>query len=550
MTPLSLLRAVLIAVWYGNQNLSREPRFVGLILNRYPLICWRRTQLQSHNKKAMKAFCIATGLLTCLILAGWLISRSGTGGQYFYPIDDAYIGMALAKQVAQHGIWGPSQQFANVSSTPAFALLLAMCDWITGPQAWWPIALATMGSMSAILAAQRLLANTSLSFQIAGCLGVVVLGLLHVMALIGMEHSIQIALSLLFVSYMVPVLAKRESVRPTAFLIAAAMVSVRYEGLFVAAGACLLLLAQRCWRDTVLLAGAAWLPVVGFGIYCKFHGSTWLPNPLLLKGGVAWPKLLNTFFEGLYFWPLLLLLTWVSGRTFRQPSSPARVVSQITIIAAWLHVFLGAFGWVYRYEAYLLALSVVSVVLLLSESVFRRGFGLLVTSAAALLLVHAVEATGTLPGRSRAIYSQQYQTARLAMLLNAPVAVNDLGAPAFFTDLPIVDLTGLGTQAVMDARLARRYDTQLMREVLQAPHVQMIAIYDDWFSHSPKYPWGGPPLPSEYTRVAHLETYAPPEYVNESRVEYYAAPGFEGPLRQALGRLRDSLPASDRLTSE
>jgi len=495
----------------------------------------------------MKVPLIATVVLVSLIAAGVFISRAGTPGQYVYPLDDAYIGMALSKNLAQHGIWGTSGEFASASSTPGFAVLLAACFLITGPSPYWPLALAALGSVAAVFVTSRILADAPDPLRFGACLGIAMLAPLNVMALLGMEHSFQIALSLLFVAQAIPILTKGKPLSYAFLLTAAAMVSVRYEGLFVAAGACLIFLSQRRWRDCLIVIGAAWLPVIGFGAYFKWHGGGWLPNSVLLKGGFSYYRIVRNLVDtGLYLMPTVALVTWAAIRKYRA-LSPASVALRITIVTVGLHLILADFGWVYRYESYLIALSVTSVALLASEEHLSARYVALSKLAMVCLTIHAIIATLTLPGRSRAIYSQQLQTARLAQLINGPMAVNDLGAPAFFGQYPVLDLTGLGSQEVMNAHSRRGYTTEYLLYLLREHHIAAIAVYDEWFQPTKKYPWTGPPLPAECIRIAQLHC-PQGRYSGGNTVSYYALRGEENRLRAAIKELVPSLPNGDTLS--
>ena len=65
-------------------------------------------------------FCLVSGILLWAALGR-------TEGQFIYPLDDAYIHLAIADQWAQTGVWGISPgQFASASSSPLFTFCLGL----------------------------------------------------------------------------------------------------------------------------------------------------------------------------------------------------------------------------------------------------------------------------------------------------------------------------------------------------------------------------------------------------------------------------------------
>jgi hypothetical protein len=475
------------------------------------------------------------------IISLCLLIPTHTNGNFVYPLDDAYIGLGVAKNLAAHRVWGSSPgQFASAASSPGFIVLLAFCFKLTGPNIYWPEILASLASFGCILVAHRILRYVPLWLHLAGLLGFVLLTPLHLMSVIGMEHSLHILLTLGFL-----VAATRFITGPSTKLdwsipvLAASMVAFRYEGLFVAAGACTLLLLQRRIQASFIIAAAAWSPVFLFGLYFRAHGGEWLPNAVLLKGGLASAMLFHFLWEGLYIAPLLIAFTCAMRKRWRPPYDRVSATLAITVIAFWLHAFLGRWGWVYRYEGYLMALSLVGLTLLYAH---HSKFGWLTRAALACLVLHALRATYTIPGRSGAIYSQQLQTARLVKSYPMAIALNDLGAVSYFTDVPIVDLVGLGSQDVFAHLYHHDYKTSVVRELVAAHNVQCIAVYDNWFKK--------PSLPTEYVRTAKLYTPAPQGYLGGNTVSFYAIPGTEQQLRTALKHWEKDLPAGDVLTFE
>ncbi|HET6143332.1 MAG TPA: hypothetical protein VFE02_07460 [Candidatus Acidoferrales bacterium] len=494
------------------------------------------------------------------VLLGWLVIGAVTAtvlaitmknlGHWYYPLDDTYIGMSISKHLARFGVWGTSSRFASASSTPGFAVLLTVLYMVFGYSEYIPLATCLVCTFGCIYVSNRLFRGSSVLFRSAVTVLLAVMVPFSTMVLIGMEHALQILLCLIFLDWVLPCIVEKSEIDWKVLTVAALAVSVRYEDLFVVAGACFILLIQRRLKSLALLTAAAFLPVGAFGLYFRAHGGEWLPNSVLLKGGFniyRIPTLIRYGPHMIFPMAIFAILAWRFRKRF---DTRARASAIITAVALWLHFTFAGYGWVYRYEAYLIALAVISIGLIYAEQRVPFKFTVAVLLAAAFMFLHTVYATATIPERSRVFYTQQFQTMKLIQNMQVPTAVNDLGAATYFTDVPILDLVGLGSQDAFELRYKRKYTTNDIRNLVIAHHVQVIAIYANWFSTKPFAPWGGPPLPSEYVLIAKIYSPDPYRYASVDTVSYYAVPGSEGMLRTALEKLQPTMPRWDSLTFE
>ena len=170
-------------------------------------------------------------------------------------------------------------------------------------------------------------------------------------------------------------------------------------------------------------------------------------------------------------------------------------------------------GMFFRYEAYLVGLGIVVVLLEISDLVTKRKLivrirrELICRNAAAILLAivflsplfyRAAAAFSHTPKASTNVFQQQYQ---MGLFLRryyqgSTVAVNDLGAVNFLADLHCLDLCGLASMEVAELIRQGRYQTEYMRQITKQENVKIAMVYDTWFS-------GGRycKLPAEWTRV-------------------------------------------------
>src|SRR5207245_7354192 len=90
------------------------------------------------------------------VVVAWSLRHSG--GQIVYALDDAYIHMAMARNLAEHGVFGVTRYgFTSSSSSPLWTLLLAGLFALLGPRDWLPLALNVLCAASLLAVADRVL---------------------------------------------------------------------------------------------------------------------------------------------------------------------------------------------------------------------------------------------------------------------------------------------------------------------------------------------------------------------------------------------------------
>ena len=501
-----------------------------------------------------------------------------TNGQFIYPLDDTYISMAMAKNLAQHGIMGLTRyEFSASSSCPLWILSIAAAYCLTGVTWWVPLVLGFLAGFAVLLAGYRiLLSYTENGLVIAGFLAALCfLTPLPALALSGMEHTFHIALVLLFAAALCRYLGK-DSTFSTADLgrilaLIAVMVMVRYESLFLAAIFSALALLRRKWLPAGLAMMAATIPVLLFGAIAVSQGWGWLPNTVMLKGSM--PQLSSAqgilMFLGLrslkmlFFTPHLLGLTgllasaWWMGQARHGVAfwAPTQLMPFTAVAALMLHLQFASVGWFYRYEAYLVALGVMALACNRFDRTLREIFSPaawrgrpLVSTVAVLALLLAV-----LPMASRAseavagfrisaynVFEQQYQMAGfLKRYYNgASIAANDVGAINYVNDIHCLDLAGLCNRDVFGLKRRRKFNTQAMDMLATAAHVRVALVYRTWFDGK-----AGPAIPANWTRVGEWHI-ADNAFLGGDTVTFYAVqPAETEYLGWSLRDFSSRLPA-------
>jgi len=493
-------------------------------------------------------------LLAVAVLLLLRAALAHTGGTLVYALDDAYIHMAVARSLAGHGVWGVTRYgFTACTSSLVWPILLALAD-LVGLRDTAPLALNLAAAVAALWLADRLIAGAPAAWRVVALAAVVFLTPLPTLVLAGMEHTLQIA-AVFWLFDRFRAADETDSGRRAILGLAAAATlatATRYESLFLVLPAVVLLARAGRRAAAATTAVAALLPPAVFAAVSVAHGWPPLPTSLLLKratfdapgmaglvdrlGGHA----IRTLGEAPH---LLVLLAAVLVMSAVLPVSRlVRRWDAIYVIGTLLHVQLAAIGWLFRYEAYLVALGLVLVARHLVEGtaaartpVARPALALGALVAMAPLLTRGVDALEETPAAVKNIYEQQYQMGLFLRELPAGSAVmaNDIGAIAYLADVRLVDLFGLATRETAAARRAGRVDQALLARLAAETTPAAIVIYRSWFADA---------VPPQWVEVGTWKV--PDKVVVADRTVSFYAPdaGSAARLGRALAAFQSRLP--------
>lgn len=465
-------------------------------------------------------------------------SLTATGGTFVYAVDDAYIHMALAKNLARHGLWGCTQfHFSASSSSLLWPVLLMLADLIVGVRDLTPLVLNIGLAVLTLVAADHYLKRFGAApmLRTAALLGVVLGFPLPGMVLLGMEHILHLFLTIWFAGAAVEFLV--ESAGNTApsrkqtwrlFVLGALLGASRYEGFFLVGLVCLGLFARREWWRGSGLAGAAMLPAVVFGIISISNGGLFFPNSLMLKAGGDSASFLSILskswspdsqilvgdnpLSNLTF--LALAVALPLGSLSRTAWRPHVIVPSLLALMIVLHVhfaFSSAF-WVYRYDAYLIAFGIFAAAVVLASpeialfAPFTRGGGwVLALLLGALVVAVADVGNGLVPDQEVAgmvnTFREHFVLAEFVKRYypRATVVVNDLGAVSYLTDDRILDMVGLGDMEPLTIRRRTGADERADVASWTARYRPTLAIVQlSWV-------WVAQRIPNDWIKVAEIE---------------------------------------------
>jgi hypothetical protein len=509
-----------------------------------------------------------------------------TKGIFMYPLDDVYIHMALAKNLAFYHNWGINRyDFASASSSILYTLFLSGLFRLFCTQIIIPFIVNCVAGAVLLVIVQKWLRKQGIhnTPQLILLLCIVFISPVPILLICGMEHTLQCLFSFLFIFGFSDwlesnLMEKKEKWRfPGSLIVYGVLVClIRYEGLFLIGIAGLILIFHRKVGMAFKLGCISVLPLVIFGIYSISKGSYFLPNSVLLKSEDA-----HLSFSGIIQYLdnilvqrltvvrtdnlsagtprpgisllatqrllIILPLSWFLFRKFIRERMAYGYILAILTGCTLLQLAFASTGWLYRYEAYLIFCSVTMVGVLIYKygALMIKQDGiiaclLMVVLFFGLLFPFVLRSSAAFSKTSTAcinIYQQQYQ---MGLFLHRyydqeVIAVNDIGAVSYLTAGRDLDLWGLGNIQVARSRKNKYYTPDFLDSLCKASHAKLAIVYQTWFSDS---------LLNRWTKVASWQIQNN-VICGEDRVYFFAVDGIDAPvLKKNLRKFERTLPAS------
>lgn len=498
-------------------------------------------------------------------------------GHFIYSLDDPYIHLAIAENIARGGYGINLQEYSSPSSSILYPFLLA------------PFALLGIERLVPLIAG--LVCNAVSLWIIAGFFYryAVVHGTARVswgwalliplliwsvngaaLPFTGMEHPLHLLAVVLTMTGLVALGETGKLTRSLAFAIVLAPL-IRFEGLALS-GAALIALACRGRAPTAaLLAAVLGVALAIYALFMHRHGLPPLPSSVMVKSSVSSAAvdrssfgLVKAFGRNLIgatkergaavllagivlLMPPLAGLRLGFGHAEAQPVLRRRrdsraLVAATAIAAVTAHILLGAYNWLGRYEVYIFAVLLLAVTYARSSAIhrIRPAWLRIATCGVALILLSASFCRAALvtPAASLNIYEQQVQMHRFVTeYYPQAVAVNDIGAVSYRNDHFVLDLWGLGSEEARKLALAGRRDRDGIAALATRHHVPLAILYDGWFADA---------IPASWQRVGVLTTSQTASA--QPTVTFYGSdPARSEEIRAALRRFAPTLPAGASL---
>lgn len=496
-----------------------------------------------------------------------------THGVFSYPFDDTFIHLAIARNIAFNGIWGISpHEFTSASSSVLYPLLLAGCMKIFGPSTGLPLIINLFAGFTLIIAVQKWLARQGLSAlaQLLSLLALILLIPLPAVVVFGMEHTLQILFDFLFIYSFARAWGKGRPQPWFVYLYGVLVMAIRYEGMFIIAGACLLLIFQqrtslfRRIVAAVQMGLISSLPILIFGFYALSKGSYFFPNSVLVKSvappltpeGIARFLTVDVYARLYYGHPsigglaiqrllVILPLAWLSFSTALRNIPTWRCILFLLITTTLFHLWFANTSVLFRYEAYLVGCSIPVLCvmagkyipgLLPEKWVARQWLALFVMLLLAIpMALRSQAAFDLMTQGSINIYEQQYQMGQFVKRYypNTPIAMGDIGAISFYSAGRNLDLEGLGNLDVARSRKNNYWTPDFLYWLTRRDSVRVAIVFDRSYPLQLLHHWHKIAIWQIPNNVACYSDV----------VSFYAVDSTEGPkLEQNLQAFQSSLP--------
>gem|GEM_PF-2228707 len=441
------------------------------------------------------------------------------GGQLFYSYDDAYIHMAMAKNLVRHGVLGITKfSYTPSSSSPLWTFLLAGGYLVFGVNTWLPLVFNIIFAVVLIYQVWVLFQRMTPIRQFL-LTGLFLLALpLYLLLYSGMEHILHILLVFLLARRFLSYLGGEKLSREFYLLLALAM-GARYETAFLLLLFLSYMLVEGRWKDALLsLASSLPFPLL-YGILNLLHGWGFLPASVAVKGkAVTLSYFLHgnivggfdSFLHSLKFRMtsftvptlsmeififFLMALLFLVLFMFGEGKWPVYLFPSFLVI---LHFAFAYYTYPPRYQNYILAFSLPFLLEALKGLRPRRRLAPFLLGAVGIgFFIPRFAMNYNAPIGSEGLFSQQYQMAQFVgrFFPEAKVVLNDIGAVAFYNEnVRIVDFVGLATREVYKIKVSpipledRR---ALIKNFLSKVDADFAVAFENWISPVLPEGWKG-----------------------------------------------------------
>lgn len=460
-------------------------------------------------------------------------------GFFVYTLDDPYIHMTVAQNLIK-GHYGLNYgEISTPCSSILWPFLLVPMALSGKLYLWAPLLLNGIFAIFILLLIDQIM-KLSTQYQsrnsaliLRSIVSIVFIFSSNLIGLIftGMEHCLQVLAAVSVIYGMAQLYSNGKISRIFTFALIFGPL-IRYENISFSIAGILLLFVYRKYKTAVICLMLSLLGIFSFSFFLWTSDLPLLPASVLakktalsacgnssglianiLKSSVR--NIEHPIGKGFTLLSLALLLLGFLNRKRKERF----FLSTCFCIPIILHLFFGRFGWLNRYESYVLTASFLGFIWFLNSennrpSARKKIIAMLTLFTLIFMLYISRNYLFDLPNlpiASHNIYTQQYQMHRIANKIKCNIGVNDIGYVAYDNPNYVLDFWGLASYEALKYR-KNRSDSSWMEKVASEQDVELIMIYESWFPNNP---------PS-WTKIAQLNCSGPLVSIKHKSVSIYS----------------------------
>jgi hypothetical protein len=384
------------------------------------------------TKNLIQRTVLLTAILALLIPIVWIEHDVlvQTRGTIAYPLDDAFINLTLAKNLAFEHVWGVTKNsFSSVSTSLLYPFVLAVIYLVSGASLFIPLLVNLTAAIWFLVALHRWLTRRQINpiTQLLILLAVIYLTPLPSLVVSGMEYPLELLFTFLFISTLID---QTTPLKRKTYIYGILMLTSSYETLPILLIACIFLVIRRGWWEAIKLLFLAVLPLYLFGLLSITRHNFFVPTPLIL----TWA--FHPFALSHYYFSVLIGCTIAIA-------SPLIITTR------------------YKWVVYPIPILIALPLIIRSVVSFRH-------TATDCVDVYTEECL-----TARFVYDYYYQD---------PVASTDLGAISFWSTerTRIVDLAGLFDLNVLDRKRIHNWTPASADSLTENMNANVAILHHSW----------------------------------------------------------------------
>lgn len=462
----------------------------------------------------LRSFLLSFTFFFSVCLLYYTNSVLKTDGYYIYPLDDAYIHLAMAKNFELYEVWGMTKyQFSSTSSSPLFTYLLSVLIKIFGNNDQLPLYFNIFFGIGILYILTVYYAGIfqEIKKTVLAVLFTAFFIVLPLNILSGMEHVFQVFLFvvniLCFYRY------NQSKLAISGFYITLLLMGlIRFESMFYFVILAFMFALVRKWKETLLVLLLGFIPIIAFCAYNYQQDGYFFPNSVVVKGTklsfdaniLAQLKvilldnlLLNISFYKIGFFPLFLCAVFIY-RDFKTKTLKEVLKDDFLLIVFSLvmicHAMFADLKGSLRYEAYILTSFCMVLIprckgLLVNwmDYIKKEKLVSLLIAANVFLMIYKCWAAHPIMSKGgKNIYEQQVQSAKfLHQFYNtSKVVANDIGAISYYTNIHLLDIAGLGSvETIYFNENKKKFDEKFgsfISKYCLAHQYDIAVVYEGW----------------------------------------------------------------------